>query len=192
MVDIDELERNLLSFKNARRGDLTAELGRARGLNLVLESVIESLEVTNQDVKAIVESSQDANALLDKWNQLISQTEHTQRLLSDENWQGLTKDDEILEQHRRERARLQEIQQRKEAEEKQKAINLARQTAKPSSSRDAARRHMYGGRVAAPGPTSSRATTPRVTRSQSRVSKSGTAHSRKSASQHNDRIPGKR
>ena len=71
--------------------------------------------------------AQNADKLLDKWVRILSQTEHTQRLLFNKGWHGATRDDEMQQERERqleaERRRAQERErerQTREAEERQR------------------------------------------------------------------------
>lgn len=173
MMDFEELKRNLISFRGPQKGDLATELSRAKGLNLVIKSFLTSLESAEQDVEAILESTQNANFLLDKWAEILSQAEHTQKLLSDELWEGLTRDNDLITERQQERARLEQQKLIRDQEERAAAEVRAKERAKKESAQELARSRLYGHRR----PPSSSATTSRVTRAQNRATGPGTAPS---------------
>jgi hypothetical protein len=91
---------------------LQAELDQIRQTNDVIEGMIESIEKTSSHLDVVLTTTQNVDKLLDMWTRILSQTEHTQRLLFNHSWQGLARDDELHEQR-------QEMLQRKLEVERQ-------------------------------------------------------------------------
>ncbi|KAF5112800.1 hypothetical protein DV454_003988 [Geotrichum candidum] len=143
MADLNRLSASLTGLKEIVEADkdtnsvdddehqarLEQELEQIRQVNDVTEGVIESLKVTelNLDVRNVLMGAQNADKLLDKWVRILSQTEHTQRLLFNKGWHGATRDDEMQQERERqleaERRRAQERErerQTREAEERRR------------------------------------------------------------------------
>jgi len=90
---------------SARDNALRNELEGIQNLNLVMEGVInamtkakENMDVPNSPItiiypnlfQAVGTTVENADRLLDIWIKVLSQAEHTQRLLLDGKWQGST------------------------------------------------------------------------------------------------------
>ncbi|OJD39886.1 dash complex subunit duo1 [Diplodia corticola] len=96
----------------ARDEALRRELDQVRGVNKVIEGVIESLEKAKSNMQAsshpyaaqlpvsantsalqtVDHTVNSASTLLQTWTRILSATEHNQRLILDPNWQGATQD----------------------------------------------------------------------------------------------------
>ncbi|KAH0604408.1 uncharacterized protein H6S33_006785 [Morchella sextelata] len=123
----------------SRDDALRAELAGVRKINSVIEGVVASLDKAkdNMEVRPQLPASSsqrqigekanqaavlqtvsqtvaNANTLLDLWIRILSQTEHTQRLLLSGHWQGATQDLDDIEAETANKA--QEAERRREAE----------------------------------------------------------------------------
>lgn len=123
MADINGLSSSLNSLKvhlsennpsdqditpEERQQTLEAELEQVRQTNDVMEGMNEAIEKAENDLDVVLNTVQTTDKLLDMWVKILSQTEHTQKLLFDSNWQGLTRDDELQAEREAALARKQE------------------------------------------------------------------------------------
>ncbi|KAL2868308.1 DASH complex subunit DUO1 [Aspergillus lucknowensis] len=103
-----------------REAALRNELQSVRDINLVIESLLSSLDRAKGNMETVSQTVNSASTLLDTWTRILSQTEHNQRLILDPNWQGASQDaadlenEELLRQQAAER-RERELQQQREA-----------------------------------------------------------------------------
>jgi len=124
----------------ARTAALQEELRSVRGVNRAIENIIESLNKSRDNMNAVHQSVQSASSLLEKWTRILSQTEHSQRLILDPNWHGATQDledmenESILKQQAAER-RAADEQMRRDAAAKQAEEEATRRAATTPSSR---------------------------------------------------------
>ncbi|EKG20218.1 DASH complex subunit Duo1 [Macrophomina phaseolina MS6] len=128
--------------EDARDEALRRELEQVRGVNKVIEDVIESLEKAKNNMHTVNRTVNSASTLLHTWTRILSTTEHNQRLILDPNWQGATQDlaeieaDTIAQQRAVER-REREEQARREAAlrkaEEDEPVVLVRTGAFPDS-----------------------------------------------------------
>ncbi|KAI5788426.1 DASH complex subunit Duo1-domain-containing protein [Geopyxis carbonaria] len=113
---------------------LRAERDGVHQINTVIEGVVSSLQKARQNMEVVSTTVNNANKLLDIWVRILSQTEHTQRLLLSEQWQGLTADMASVEaaeaaKKRETERRAQEARDRAEAREREAAASEARRLA---------------------------------------------------------------
>ncbi|KAI9006294.1 DASH complex subunit Duo1-domain-containing protein [Phycomyces nitens] len=59
-----------------------------KSINHVIEQVIENFGKSSTHIKELAETVNQSELLLDKWISLMSQAEHTKRLLEDPDWHG--------------------------------------------------------------------------------------------------------
>ncbi|KAF2153230.1 hypothetical protein K461DRAFT_137450 [Myriangium duriaei CBS 260.36] len=102
---------------------LRKELEKIRGVNQVVERVIESLERSRGNMNTVHTSVRSASTLLDTWTRILSQTEHNQRLLLNPEWRGATQDMEDMEN---ESMLRQQAAERRAAEEETRREAAAR------------------------------------------------------------------
>ncbi|KAI9830378.1 MAG: hypothetical protein M1826_004801 [Phylliscum demangeonii] len=100
-----------------REAALRAELQGVRSINQVLEGVLSSLDRAKENMAVVSRTVQSASALLDTWIQVLSQTEHNQRLMLNPSWQGASQDVVDIEKETKFR---QQAAQRKEMEEQRR------------------------------------------------------------------------
>ncbi|KAI8098990.1 DASH complex subunit Duo1-domain-containing protein [Halteromyces radiatus] len=63
------------------------EYERVQQLNHMMETVIQDFENAADNIKNFGETLDETDQLLDLWTQILSQTQHTKRLLDDASWQ---------------------------------------------------------------------------------------------------------
>ncbi|PNS15732.1 hypothetical protein CAC42_4184 [Sphaceloma murrayae] len=125
---------------DSRDEALRRELEKIKGVNEVVERVIQSLQKSRDNMNTVNSSVRSASTLLDTWTRILSQTEHNQRLLLNPEWRGATQD---LEDMENESMLKQQAAERRAAEEEMRreaAIRAAeeeerKRSATPSSSR---------------------------------------------------------
>lgn len=143
MTDINGLSNSLNSLKvrlnedephqeditaEERQQTLEAELEQVRQVNDVMDGVNEAIEKSESDLDVVLNTVQNTDKLLDMWVKILSQTEHTQKLLSDPNWQGLTRDDELQAEREAALARKEEQERlEKERRQQQEAVRRKRE-----------------------------------------------------------------
>ncbi|KAF8468816.1 DASH complex subunit Duo1-domain-containing protein [Kalaharituber pfeilii] len=118
----------------ARDAALRAELAGVQQINKVIEGVIGSLEKARANMETVASTVNNANTLLNLWIRILSQTEHTQRLLLSGHWEGATKDLADIEAEAL--ARAQEAERRRE-EERLRAAARERERAAAAAAREA-------------------------------------------------------
>lgn len=151
--------------EEAREAQLRIELESVRGINKVIEGVIESLEKAkdNMDVwntlfhvpyhttsastrrlmhlQTVHRTVTSASTLLNTWTRILSQTEHNQRLLLNPQWQGATQDLEDMEnetlqrQQAAERRAAEEHRMREEAARRKEEEERRKAAATPTGTR---------------------------------------------------------
>jgi len=139
----------------ARDAALRAELAGVQQINKVIEGVIGSLEKAKANMEVRLKPPQSpfddqeltssmqtvsstvnsANTLLNLWVRILSQTEHTQRLLLSGHWEGGNKDLNDIEQEAL--AKAQEAERRKE-EERARITARERERERAAAVREAA------------------------------------------------------
>ncbi|CCX32214.1 DASH complex subunit Duo1-domain-containing protein [Pyronema domesticum] len=81
---------------DAREEALKEEIRRVREVNDVIETLVNSMEISQGNMQHIHHTILNANSLLSIWQSTLSQTEHTQRILQSESWHGSTSEAEEL------------------------------------------------------------------------------------------------
>ncbi|CAN6672180.1 hypothetical protein TRVA0_045S01244 [Trichomonascus vanleenenianus] len=186
-MSMTETTEALASNSGDRNRILEAELEQVRQVNDVMEGVIESIETAELNLGTVLQTAKNADKLLDMWIKIMSQTEHTQKLLFTPQWQGSTKDDEL--QHEREIILAQKReQQRLEQERKRKEEELRAKKAQEAAERkkqrdEIMRRRVYGRRATtvprpAPASSSSSSTSLRTNATASNSATNGTGRLR--------------
>ena len=139
--------RSRQNEQEAREARLRAELEKVREVNKVIEGVTASLEKAKDNMETVNRTVGSASTLLATWTRILSQTEHNQRLILNQNWHGASQDLEDMESEdlrrqqeaeRRaleEQRRREEAQRRAEEEERRKAMAAAAPTKRTGSTR---------------------------------------------------------
>jgi hypothetical protein len=115
---------NRHDIQEAREARLQAELERVREVNKVIEGVTASLEKAKANMGTVHQTVNNASTLLATWTRILGQTEHTQRLILNPQWQGATQDleemenEEIRRQAEAERRAVEEQRRREDAQRK--------------------------------------------------------------------------
>ncbi|KAL0074954.1 DASH complex subunit Duo1-domain-containing protein [Phycomyces blakesleeanus] len=65
-----------------------------KGINRVMGQVIENFGKSSTHIKELAETVNESEQLLDRWIAVLSQTEHTKRLLEDPDWHGKEAEDQ--------------------------------------------------------------------------------------------------
>lgn len=120
--------------EQAREANLQRELESVRSINEVIEGVVSSLETAKGNMDTVSRTVTSASTLLNTWIQILSQTEHNQRLILNPNWQGASQDvtdmenETVLKAQAAERraaeeeSRREEARRRAEDEERQRQV----------------------------------------------------------------------
>ncbi|KAL0633843.1 hypothetical protein Q9L58_007214 [Maublancomyces gigas] len=122
---------------DSREGALRAELVGVRQVNTVIEGVVASLEKAKENMETVSSTVASANTLLDLWIRILSQTEHTQRLLLSGHWQGATQDLHDIDAESTHQAREAE---RRRQHERERAEEREREAEAAAARREAAER----------------------------------------------------
>jgi hypothetical protein len=161
---------------------LQAELDQIRQTNDVIEGMIESIEKTSSHLDVVLTTTQNVDKLLDMWTRILSQTEHTQRLLFNHSWQGLARDDELHEQRqemlqRKLEVERQELERKKKLEEQRlkKEQELAE---KRRQKEETMQRRIYGRKGPTTTITQTRLTTTKPTTKPSSISSLNSARAK--------------
>ncbi|KAF8245275.1 hypothetical protein K440DRAFT_651758 [Wilcoxina mikolae CBS 423.85] len=125
-----------------------AELRGVQQMNSVIEGVVSSLEKANKNMETVASAVDNANKLLNLWIKILSQAEHTQRLLQSEHWEGANK--EMADIQAEAQAKKQEARRRAE-EARERAAAREREVAAAEAKRAAAeKKPVRGGRKGVP------------------------------------------
>ncbi|CAK9840461.1 DASH complex subunit Duo1 [Schizosaccharomyces pombe] len=118
--------------------ELQQELQILRSFNYTIEKLTDGLSASKEKIKSFETSINNSNRLIQLWSSVLSQTEHTQNLILNSDWKGLSFDNEELErlQHQKmlqiqaeeqRKIELQQEQERLEQERRQKEEAIALQ-----------------------------------------------------------------
>ncbi|GAM84087.1 hypothetical protein ANO11243_020790 [Dothideomycetidae sp. 11243] len=163
---------NPLGDDTARDDALRRELEKVRGVNKVVERVIESLEKSRSNMNTVHTSVRSASTLLDTWTKILSQTEHNQRLLLNPEWKGATQD---VEDQENESVLRQQAAERRAAEEEMRREAAARAAEEDERKRAASSSTTRGTRARGRGvATSTRGASARGARSASSTTRQTT------------------
>lgn len=161
-MDVDELGRSLTAAKLAfeenaetvrhlegseRQTALENELDRVARLNDVLRSVIRAVDTAGHNIEQTRQAADNTHQVLDRWIAVMSQTDHTYRLLRNPAWPGASKDLEV----QAERARQRELERQRQEQARREAEERARQEAERERLRrekeEVRNRRIYGQRA---------------------------------------------
>ncbi|KAH3672385.1 hypothetical protein WICMUC_004221 [Wickerhamomyces mucosus] len=141
---------------------LEKELTELETINSTIENIIESIEVTEDNFNRIINTSQSTNKLLDIWIKILSQTSHTNSILSDVKWKGLTNNELEYEKNLEKLQKLTELVEQKRARKEKEENEIKRQKLEREQKlkvrKEAMERRVYGRKSPAP-PSSSRNST---------------------------------
>ncbi|EPS38769.1 hypothetical protein H072_7489 [Dactylellina haptotyla CBS 200.50] len=99
----------------AREANLRAELESVRRVNKLILAVNKSLQDAMRNMGTVNSAVDNANFLLDKYTQILSQSTHTSRIILNGHWQGSTND--IAEMENEAQNQALEAERRREEEE---------------------------------------------------------------------------
>ncbi|KAG0632618.1 DASH complex subunit Duo1-domain-containing protein [Tuber brumale] len=139
-IDDGEKEKPVRSAaveQDEREEALRAELAGVQQINSIIEGVVSSLEKAKENMETVSTTVASANTLLDLWIRILSQTEHTQRLLLSGHWEGATQDLNDIEAEAA--AKVQEAERRRE-EERERAAAREREAVAAEARRATAER----------------------------------------------------
>ncbi|KAI5805531.1 DASH complex subunit Duo1 [Peziza echinospora] len=121
--------------QDSRDAVLRAELAGVRQINKVIEGVIGSLDKAKANMETVASTVNNADKLLNLWIRILSQTEHTQRLILNGHWEGASKDITDLEAEAI--ARANDAARRRE-DERERELARERERAAAAAAREAA------------------------------------------------------
>ncbi|KAL1958259.1 hypothetical protein VTO42DRAFT_4767 [Malbranchea cinnamomea] len=139
----DENDNPSAGDEDDREAALRAELETVRDINRVISGVLDSLQRAKGNMETVSRTIGSASTLLDTWTRILSQTEHTQRLILNPSWQGASKDIADIE---REALLKQQEAERKELEEQRRKEALARKQEEEERKRTQASSTVRGAR----------------------------------------------
>lgn len=151
---------NASTSAESREAALRRELEGVRQINELIEGVVSTLDRAKGNMGTVSQTVNTASTLLNTWTRILSQTEHSQRLILNPTWKGATADMADLENeaaHKQaaaerraaeEQARRNEVARRREDEERQREAAATRGTARGRTTRGRATR---GAARATPG-----------------------------------------
>ncbi|KAF3909588.1 hypothetical protein AA313_de0205891 [Arthrobotrys entomopaga] len=102
--------------EEAREAALRAELESVRRVNKLIVAVNKSLQDAMENMGTVNKAVDNANFLLDKYSQILSQSTHSSRIMLNGHWQGSTNDIAEMEQEAQMQALEAERRRREEAE----------------------------------------------------------------------------
>ncbi|KAF3761470.1 hypothetical protein M406DRAFT_342255 [Cryphonectria parasitica EP155] len=111
-------EKEPFDAEEVREAALRRELEGVRNINEVIEGVIGTLEKAKGNMGSVSRTVDNASTLLNTWTRILSQTEHSQRLILNKDWNGSTRDLEAVEEDRLEQQLA--AQRRAEAEDRRR------------------------------------------------------------------------
>ncbi|KAK7203333.1 DASH complex subunit Duo1-domain-containing protein [Myxozyma melibiosi] len=134
-----------------REERLLLELEQVKAMNASIDTVLDSIRVAESNLDRVTRTTRNVDSLLDLWIRILSQTEHTQRLVFDSEWEGATKDEQ-LHQARLIALAAQQAQARANAERRAQEAALANQKKKEAEElkrrRDAVlQKRIYGNKL---------------------------------------------
>ncbi|KAK4048523.1 hypothetical protein OIV83_004691 [Microbotryomycetes sp. JL201] len=142
--DLDMDDPNATEEEKRRIAELREERDGLRVMNKTLRELLGGLQGVDAKLQVLGENIETAHGLLDLYSRIAAQAEHTQALLLDTQWQGVTHDAQMLVEREAEAARqAQEEAERLEQEriEAEEAAAAAAATA----AEQAAQRKAAGG-----------------------------------------------
>ncbi|KAG9302525.1 hypothetical protein G9A89_007229 [Geosiphon pyriformis] len=89
-------------------------------INRIFSKVNENLDQTRNKLRRFTSTVEQTDKLLDLWINILSQSVHTQHVLSDPSWEGMTTERKrIVEEEERERERQEREHEEREREERE-------------------------------------------------------------------------
>ncbi|KAK3820818.1 MAG: DASH complex subunit Duo1-domain-containing protein [Linnemannia elongata] len=86
------------------QGSILTELEETRRLVRAFDAIDTSMTEARDKLKTFYKTADETNTLLDMWIRVLSQTEHTQKLLQDPAWEGQTMEEARDKEHQERRA----------------------------------------------------------------------------------------
>ncbi|KAG0314848.1 hypothetical protein BGZ97_008889 [Linnemannia gamsii] len=86
------------------QGSILTELEETRRLVRAFDTIDTSMTEARDKLKTFYKTADETNTLLDMWIRVLSQTEHTQKLLQDPAWEGQTMEEARDKEHQERRA----------------------------------------------------------------------------------------
>ncbi|RVD86325.1 uncharacterized protein DFL_004607 [Arthrobotrys flagrans] len=146
--------------EEAREVALRAELESVRKVNRLIVAVNKSLQTAMENMGTVNQAVDNANFLLDKYSQILSQSTHTSRIILNGHWKGSSND--IAEMEEEAQTQALEAERRRREEEEATAARereaRAREAAAQAQAAAAATRGTRGGRGTGRKTTGSRGT----------------------------------
>ncbi|KAF3080279.1 hypothetical protein TWF706_002787 [Orbilia oligospora] len=116
--------RSSVADEEAREAALRAELESVRKVNRLIVAVNKSLQTAMENMGTVNQAVDNANFLLDKYSQILSQSTHTSRIILNGHWKGSSNDVAEME----EEAQTQALEaERRRIEEEEAAIARERE-----------------------------------------------------------------
>ncbi|KAF3937948.1 hypothetical protein ABW19_dt0202238 [Dactylella cylindrospora] len=122
----------------AREAALRAELESVRRVNKLIASVTKSIQDATENMSTVNQAVNNANFLLDKYSQILSQSTHTSRIILNGHWQGSTND--VAEMEQEAQMAVIEAERRKREEEEAAAAREREARAREAAAAAAATR----------------------------------------------------
>ncbi|KIO17456.1 hypothetical protein M407DRAFT_32882 [Tulasnella calospora MUT 4182] len=111
-----ETENAARPTRRTREEELQTTLYQMRSINSVLLEYLDALNETERNNRILAQQVDNSHQLLNKYTELLGQTEHTTRLLLDPQWQGAEADEVLAAEQARQEALEQERREREERE----------------------------------------------------------------------------
>ncbi|KAJ9103369.1 hypothetical protein QFC19_004468 [Naganishia cerealis] len=135
------------SVETQRDERLRAALFELKKMNEVFENYASALEATRHHNERLAARTAQTSQLLDQYVSLLSQTEHTQRLILDKRWTGLNNDVQLAEEEERSRIEQEERRRREAEVARQRAAEVQ---AERERAREAKEKSATAAAIAAP------------------------------------------
>ncbi|KAK9235128.1 DASH complex subunit Duo1-domain-containing protein [Lipomyces kononenkoae] len=134
-----------------REDRLLQELEQVRSVNASITAVLDAITVAESNLEKVVTTTRNVDSLLNLWMRILSQTEHTQRIIFDPKWEGATKDEQ-LHQVRLAAMAAQQAQAKAQAERRAQEMAAAaekqKQADEKKQKRDATlQKRIYGNKL---------------------------------------------
>ncbi|KAH7060245.1 DASH complex subunit Duo1-domain-containing protein [Linnemannia elongata] len=94
----------VLASSSYSQGSILTELEETRRLVRAFDAIDTSMNEARDKLKTFYKTADETNTLLDMWIRVLSQTEHTQKLLQDPAWEGQTMEEARDREHQERRA----------------------------------------------------------------------------------------
>ncbi|KAG2180920.1 hypothetical protein INT43_008500 [Umbelopsis isabellina] len=104
---------------NARR---RKELEAVRNLNMAVQTINSNFEKNKSNLQQFKQTVNQTNQLLDMWIKILSQTEHTKRLMEDPEWEGGALDATLAERDLQESRREKNDATQNQAQEQRRSL----------------------------------------------------------------------